>query len=757
VDPKEVEKAIKVLGERMDPAIKATIEPARKARTGKLPGDTGTETVVGKETTDQITLAAADALAGNFDKSRRVFAQIADKLQTGEIDAANIPAVIQKYGLTQAEFAQEYAYAVSTAGHVLQQHSRVAKSLRAAFDDPAAQAVLASVKEKNPHLFDESVFDKFMRMYVGVENFRRSLIVTQLGTAMRNTVAGGAHFNLAVMENVLTDFVRATGKMAKGDPKAAVSDMLTSVNAFVRTGVALKMENRKELMRLLDDPNSMGPVYQMRLVSNVMGDVNLSSQVAYYANTFNRMQEFLVRGAAMEFKMRQLTQRHLGKPLESLAGKDIPQDVWEESLRFAMRTTFAETPRSKYMRSIVEAWTNVPGLTTINPFPRFMFGNAIPFVVNRSPLGVFRLLGDTQRRSVMKLLSKEKLDATESEELSRIMSETTTGMGMLWSAWHLRQSEHAGANWYELKTGDGKIVDARPYAPFSTSLFLAEAMINADRLKWQDWGEAVLGMSRLAGTGAFTFDLLRAKDAASGWKMVERFAGQYMGSFSVPLRQFRDLTESELNLSDAILRDTKQDPLLGPFLDNVPLFRAKLPAKYSPLSPGKINIAEPVHQFEYMGRKYNITTPMWRQLTGVSMRSKNQLELAVDRLQIDPAAIYSQTGMAEADNLIAKAQGHFMANVAPAVLSRLESQPEALQRVVLRRLFAGSKAYGRAMLQAQFPRLANEVKALKADPDQVQIMQEFGGINPYLAMDEELAARGYAAPQDSRLPAKTSR
>src|SRR5690606_29198337 len=147
------------------------------------------------------------------------------------------------------------------------------------------------------------------------------------------------------------DMVTGMAKLARGKPREAVADMLTSVNALVRTGVKMDYKKRTELMRLLEDPNSVGPLYHMRLVSNVMGDVNLGTKVSYYANTLNRFQEYLIRGAAMEYKLRQLTTRHLGKKLETLNGQDIPQDIWEESLRFAMRMTFAETPRSPALRT----------------------------------------------------------------------------------------------------------------------------------------------------------------------------------------------------------------------------------------------------------------------------------------------------------------------------------------------------------------------------------------------------------------------
>src|SRR5690606_33235663 len=86
VDPKKVEQTMAELADRTDPAVRAALEEARKTRPGGLPADSGTKTVVDEATVKQITEAAADALAGNVDRSRRVFLEVAERLQTGEIE-----------------------------------------------------------------------------------------------------------------------------------------------------------------------------------------------------------------------------------------------------------------------------------------------------------------------------------------------------------------------------------------------------------------------------------------------------------------------------------------------------------------------------------------------------------------------------------------------------------------------------------------------------------------------------------------------
>src|SRR3990167_8210591 len=135
------------------------------------------------------------------------------------------------------------------------------------------------------------------------------MLTTQLTTSIRNVIGGGAHYSLEVAGSVLYDIVGGATKIGKGKYKQGLNEMFTSLNAAIRTGAALTIEKRALLQKVLDSPQARDGLCRMRLISQPMGDLHLSNKVSFYANTFNRWQEFFVRGAAMEFKLRTLLAR----------------------------------------------------------------------------------------------------------------------------------------------------------------------------------------------------------------------------------------------------------------------------------------------------------------------------------------------------------------------------------------------------------------------------------------------------------------
>ena len=766
IPKEEVFQAIEKLSDRMDPVLAAAITKTNAAPLtkiglarkgfGKIPAEAPLTAVkISDDTLTTITQGAADALAGNLDSSKRIFENIFRAIKHEGFVPAELKAVMEHWGISPAQLAEEYKHAVSRAGHLLQEHSKVAKALEFAFDDPAAKAVWSSMRKSHPDLMRVTVGDQIMRVVGGATNFWRSMLTTQLATSIRNVIGGGAHYSLEVAGSVLYDIVGGATKIGKGKYKQGLNEMFTSLNAAIRTGAALTIEKRALLQKVLDSPQARDGLYRMRLISQPMGDLHLSNKVSFYANTFNRWQEFFVRGAAMEFKLRTLLARQ-GQKLELVAGTPIDEQILKESVDFARKVTFAADGQKGQLKDLIRIWGRSPlspALLLINPFPQFTFGNAIPFVIHKGTFGISHILNGETRTALGKLMQSKKMSVSESERLASIMTDAATGTALYWSAWNVRQAEYLNnpdSKWNELTRKDGTKVDTRPFGPYAAWLFLSEVMQRPERLTFQDFVEASIGMSRLAGTPLILSDLFRGKEAWQNWNTVQKFAGAIMGGFSTPLRTVRDMVEFDMAPEDAILRDTRQDPILGPFLNSLPIFNRDLPIKYSPLRAGKLVLTKPDHKFNWMGREYNLTSPMLRQLTGISENVKSDLQRRVDILQLDQSKIFPRTGNAQADNLVAKAQGYFMARITPGLLPQLDRMTPALQRMVLARTFAASKAYGRGLLAAQFPRLYMEIKALKTDEDLMQIMTTFNGINPYLATDQEMAKRGFKAPDLQR-------
>ena len=115
-------------------------------------------------------------------------------------------------------------------------------------------------------------------------------------------------------------------------------------------------------------------------------------------NTLNRAQEHFFRKLAFEAKLRQLLTRR-GKNFETVDPKKISIDELEESVDYALEMTFAASPKTNTGRRFLSGWNSV-GLTLVNPFPRFNFFNAVPFILDHSPLGYLKAMSPKTLRAL---------------------------------------------------------------------------------------------------------------------------------------------------------------------------------------------------------------------------------------------------------------------------------------------------------------------------------------------------------------------
>ena len=155
---------------------------------------------------NDATLGAEQALAGNLEKGRRIFHQIADKLKISEIQIEDLPDILKKYNLTPEQFAQEYENTISRAGRVLAYHSRAAKRLNAVFkDSPEALRILeqAVAREKGTRYASDMLFELWSKF----DSPRRALLVSQLATAMRNAFSQAGRLSLGTVDNVMQEVV----------------------------------------------------------------------------------------------------------------------------------------------------------------------------------------------------------------------------------------------------------------------------------------------------------------------------------------------------------------------------------------------------------------------------------------------------------------------------------------------------------------------------------------------------------------------
>jgi len=666
-----------------------------------------------------ITRASKDALQGKYDQSKRVFENIFNALQLEEIPIENIPEVLRKHKIPAEQFAKEYALAVSRSGRILGWHSGVKKRLAKTFaNEPRALEILQrTVKEK-----EDYIIDKVLRGWRMADTPRRAALVGQVATAMRNAWSQAGRISISAFDEAMQ------GAIVGQTKGSSVQEMKNSFNYFMAVWHRLSPKGRQQLARVLDsDQTALSTV---RLISQSVHEVQLGSKYAKLVNSLNRGQEYFFRKLAFEAKTKQLLQRKYGLTLDDLDNhlQTMEKGTWKnlktkqetltksgldnllsESTEYALEMTFAASPKSQFGKELVKFWSRTP-LTTVNPFPRFAFANALPFLMEHSPLGY------------LKAFSPKTLEALASgnpERFAKAASRATIGTTMLESAMLIRKSEMGGEKWYEIvigrdeKTGKTRTIDMRPYAPLSTYLFIAETMLHPERLKAIDYAKAAIGLNRIAGSGMAIVDLLRAKTGKRITRQLQEIVGEYVGGYGVPFRTIVDIVGEFRPNVEGLVRERRENPLWGPFVSNFPFLGALLPEMVHPLK------ADRVKQIKWVKIGNLRLGPIVRQMVGLSAKDKNIVQREVDKLALDWSVFASRTGIPAADRVI---NGYTARMVSAWLIPRIKTkayqklEPEQ-KEVFLRSVFSEIKKVSRIAMIHTHPQLAIRAKIKQSIPE----------------------------------------
>lgn len=701
------------LAEEVTPKVTPKVLSS-KLKKGKL-----TEEIITQPLIKDVTAAADEALKGNLDESQRIFSQIADRLRIGEINPEGLPEILKKHNLTSVEFARMYKESVSTSGRILGWHGAAAKRLRFVFKgEEEALAILDDALKQE--MGSPNFVDKFLNKWASIENTRRALLVGQMATAMRNAWSQAGRISLATLDEAIEGVYRKTfgvGKSAAGlrTGTAVINEARRDMNSVWRAINKLPKDKQDKFFKILDENHAV--ISKMRLLSQPVHEVQLGGKLAKIVNTLNRFQEMRFRHIAFEAKLRQKLKQN-GLDYNKIKPKDIPEGMLEDSVNYALEMTFAANPKSKALQKMIQAWSRMPFLTTIQPFPRFNYANAIPFIYEHSPLGFLHMV----RPSTIKKLASGDVD-----EFAKLASRATTGTMMLDSAMRLRQSEHAGERWYEIKIGK-KTYDTRAFAPFSTYLFLAELMAKPERVKPKDWTSAIVGLNRIAGTGLVALDWIRGKDNQDTKKKIANFVGQYGSSFFTPVRTASDFYAG-IDPEEAKVRDYREDSLIAPILLNFPKYSQMVPEKPSPLKRAQPVKGEPVELF---GKK--IPAGVFRQLTGFSSRVKTVVEKEIDEVGLPWKSVLPATGIAAADRAVSR-------KMAPKVEDRIplltntkmyKDLPVNLKRLALSEAFRSIRDEAKHELMIENPSLYLRMVLQKQRGDIKKELKQYPQILQYM-------------------------
>ncbi|MGD9381570.1 MAG: hypothetical protein PVI03_03925, partial [Candidatus Thorarchaeota archaeon] len=727
-----------------------------------------------------------------LDNTERLYRKLNKSILLGEINIESIRPVLAKYGLTEGEFGNQWLKTMSTSGKNLATMSHLSRRLLKALDPDSVSHLRGMRGEFEKWIDKGDVSSLISHVTRHVENTRRALLVTQWKTAIRNWRTQSLRAVIGDVDELFQATLRGAlnntiygGKKILGIPAKkplSIYGELATVSSNISAGIrqlpfASKFgsKSQKELVRFL---NSLeGQWAKARLNSATMLEVyrqgNKWDGVLDFANFWNRSQEMFFRRAAFEAKARQFLKRE-GKSFNAKNIALLGDDKIDEIINHTLEMTFAQSPKSSFAKGLVKHWSQNPLLTIINPFPRFHFANALPFFYEFSPIGWMK--PDTVRH-----LIKGNVD-----ELSKIGSRTAIGAGMWYSLWQLYQNFGSGERWFELNIptdwmaaldkvqladvndwieredkagnvrpnadGTSLVTDVRGDAPLTSGLFVMHGIDSIlkgkdpfDRIPPRDLFQQLIGLNRVAGSGVEFFDLFRARNAEDVNRVFHNVAAQYLGSFSVPLKQFKDIA-TEIDPNVAIQRDVRQNGILSPFYNNISGPSMDLPPGYNPFNEGNIPEAkregftlDNIHDqlaydasleryFKGIFGEEGLGKPLFTQAMGLTLKHKQKIEREVDRLGIDKRGVYARSGDKRTDNLLNGYRGFYASRIIKPIITSpsYDRLGDATKKTILEELIKSGREFSASALASKHTGLFFKAYNKKQDEDILNLAKENG-------------------------------
>lgn len=597
--------------------------------------------------------------------------QVRDLLQTNVLEPEIFQAILAKNNVdpvrflaevTQGEFGKAARLSATQSARTLQSLSELRKAemrIRALSGEQSDEVAAFLSSQENG--VDNAALSTMRR----IGNVWRGALVSQLATAVRNAETSVARVGVDVyvegIEKGLRSVFANPVRRLRGEPP--IDEPLTALGNFVSLiGPRRAMEMAKAIA-------DVKPSVRESLFARYASDVNRASgrkgvlgsveRAVDFVNFFNRAQDKMLRSAVFSGELRQrLAARGLN--LDDIVANNrigsIPDDALKASTEKALEMTWSRGLGNDVISQTVQAWDRFATLggrvpNVITPFARFM-GDAIRFQYDYSPLGATRLLSPAELKGL----------ASGNPAQIKTAARALAGSSFLYGAYLLRNSSAAGPQWYEVNLPDGRTIDTRPFAPFSTYLFVADLIKRQQEgtllgMDSKSIAQGLIGVNFRAGAGLFLVDQLTDQLAGvnSLKKMgdiAKRYAGQVLAGFAVPFQTLKDVI-AQFVPSERIMRETREAPLTGPIRTRIPFAGQGLPEVEFPTRTGA----------------FERESPLLRQLTGVSLRqAPNPAETELGRLGFTRREILPPTGDIVFDRLMAKNLGPLVENILSKVV-----------------------------------------------------------------------------------------
>ena len=556
--------------------------------------------IVVPEKLDALVAIAADLKAAKPDMwskdltvSENLFKLTVEKDILANDELVN---ALTKYNLSFDDYTLAVLGSGSDAGRVLNRFSQIAKAR------PISRA------RQRAHDATMEAQRNIHKVALRIENMRRGGLVSQVATAARNLTSGVIRAPAEALGNVMDTALY--NMSMQYEKKGAVSGATAFTKTFVSAGhwqdsfrhlkymfaepvrtkqftdyLLKRPELSEEFSRMFDNINEI-----QRSMGKGQGgavDTVLSAGEKFIdvLNTPNRLQEYTIRRGAFLGELERLTRREYGIDLfdalgdgkirnllnndPSIIKKGSPSfnEVITRSVDRALDMTYAKQPDIKVFRDATSFITK-NGLTTVIPFPRFMF-NSLELIGQMSG-GAFLTAGQKMYGLMTKNTDLRKLNAKDRQRITRNMM----GVAGAMAAYQYRTEPNSPEDYKEIGADDTTNIDITPQYPLRQFLWVGEfakRMGNGTLTDWLDMKEAkdtFLGINLRTGVGNSLFeeiagiievnDLRGREDAA---KLLGGALGNYFSTWLVPAAQIID-AQRAMGYRGLEYRETKQDPNL---------------------------------------------------------------------------------------------------------------------------------------------------------------------------------------------------
>ena len=563
-----------------------------------LGDDTITSPILSPDKFDGIVAIASDlkrAYPESFNNNKTVIDNLFELTVNKDLIAGQeLIDSLNKYGLSFEDYVLTVVGSGSDAGRLLQklgQIKRVKPKNVADADDAAKKAREAG---------------DFRKGVMRVENIRRGLLVSQIATAARNLTSGAIRAPMEGLGNVMDTAIYAATRDNTGfqgfnieDAAAAIFSRDTWSGSFsnmkymfsrpdVAKGYTDLILGAPELSKQFDNMfNNINEIQKLTgrgtgtKLDKVMSGME---DVVDVLNTPNRWQEYLIRRGQFFGELERLTKREYDIDLIDALNEGKLQDLLndastirpegspsfvslvDDAVTKALDVTYAKQPEIPVFRSISSFITR-NGLTTIMPFPRFMF-NSMELMGQYAGGASIPLT-----RKMASIVLKDQRGPLTSKDRQRI-TRNLMGMAAVGAAYWYRSSENAPPEYNQVAVGTDAQMDTTPTYPMAHFLYLGEATKRLGEGTFDDWFdsqefvELFTGSNFRTGVGNSILEevaqMADATDLTAGaatGRAVGRTLGNYLSTWAVPFGQIID-AQRAAGVRGTEYKDVASDPTL---------------------------------------------------------------------------------------------------------------------------------------------------------------------------------------------------